>query len=386
MRPLDTKLLSVSTPDSNDNLVHWLRLIRTNGIGPKTIPKLLAVFQTIDKLFEANGSQLRAAGASDKQINALQQPDALEDTRLDLDWLEQADDRAIVTLDSPRYPPLLKQIPSPPPVLFVRGDTDVLHTPQLAIVGSRKPTTQGTRIAARFARDLASYGITVCSGLAYGIDAAAHKATLEAGGLTVAVTGTGLDRVYPASHHALAHEIAKCGALVSEFPIGTNPRPAFFPRRNRIISGLSHGTLVVEAAIKSGSLTTSAHATEQSREVFAVPGNIDNPLSRGSHQLIRHGATLVESIDDIIQQIAPLLPAKLSFPEADIAAADDEPALPDELSRLLSVFEFEALTLDQLVEQIDIDIATLTQQITELELLGRIESDAAGAYIRINKL
>jgi DNA processing protein len=371
----------VSSIESNDNLVHWLRLVRTHGIGPKAIATLLAAFETVDKLFQANGSQLRSTGLSDKQIAALQQESTLQEVEIDLDWQSQADDRTIISLDSPRYPALLKQIASPPPVLFVRGDVDVLHAPQLAIVGSRKPTSYGKRVAGRLAADLAQAGITVCSGLAYGIDAAAHQATLAADGLTVAVTGTGLDRVYPANHHTLAHEIASRGALVSEFPIGTNPRPAFFPRRNRIISGLSFGTLVVEAAIKSGSLTTTAHATEQSREVFAVPGHIDNPLAQGCHSLIRNGATLVETVDDILEQLAPILPRKLTLPTPE-TATEDEPPLSDELSKLLSVFEFEPLTLDQLVEQTGIDIATITEQITELELGGRIESSATGAYIR----
>jgi len=370
----------VSATDSNDNLVHWLRLVRTHGIGPKAIAALLAAFESVDKLFAANGSQLRATGISDKQITALQQESALNEVEIDLQWQAQADDRTIISIDSPNYPALLKQIPSPPPVLFVRGDVDILHTPQLAIVGSRKPTSYGKRIAGRLATELAQSGLTVCSGLAYGIDAAAHQAALTADGLTVAVTGTGLDRVYPASHHALAHDIAASGALVSEFPIGTNPRPAFFPRRNRIISGLSYGTLVIEAAIKSGSLTTSAHATEQSREVFAVPGNIDNPLARGCHALIRNGATLVETVEDILEQLAPILPRKLSLPEETVD--EDDSPLPDELASLLSVFEFEPLTLDQLVEQTGIDIATITEQITELELGGRIESSATGAYIR----
>lgn len=373
----------MSNTTADDDLIHWLRLVRTHSVGPKTISTLLAAFGSAAKLFAATGSQLRDAGVSHKQIEALQSRAALDQTGIDLEWLAQADDRTILTLDSPAYPPLLKQIPSPPPVLYVRGDTDVLHTPALAVVGSRKPTSQGKRIAARLAAALAQYGITVCSGLAYGIDAAAHEATLDANGLTIAVTGTGLDRVYPASHHKLAHEIAGAGALVSEFPIGTNPRPAYFPRRNRIISGLSYGTLVIEAALKSGSLTTAAHATEQSREVFAVPGSIDNPMSRGCHALIRNGATLVESIDDIIEQIAPILPARLEIPESDAPEQSASP-LPDELQKLLAIFEFEPLTLDQIADQTNVDIATITQHIIELELHGRIESNAAGAYIRVS--
>lgn len=203
--------------------------------------------------------------------------------------------------------------------------------------------------------------------------------------MTIAVTGTGLDRVYPARHHALAHEIAGCGALVSEFPIGMNPRPAFFPRRNRIISGLSFGTLVIEAALKSGSLTTAAHATEQSREVFAIPGSIDNLQARGCHALIRRGATLVEDARDVLEQLGPMLPAALELPvSAPEASADDEPAdLSADARRLLRQIDYEPTTLDDLVDKTGLSVARVAQLAMELEMSAEIETTAGGGYCRI---
>jgi len=232
--------------------------------------------------------------------------------------------------------------------------------------------------------------LTVCSGLAHGIDAAAHQGALQAGGLTVAVTATGLDRVYPAAHRTLARQICEAGALVSEFPIGTNPRAAFFPRRNRIISGLSYGLLVVEASLKSGSLTSAAHATEQSREVFAIPGNIDNPQAKGCHDLLRRGATLVEDIDDILTQLGPVLPSQLSLPASasgdsaeppDTAIASGPPA-NGEAAKLLALFEYEPLTIDDLVDRSSLPISRVNELIIELELNGNIESTTGGGYIQ----
>ena len=201
-----------------------------------------------------------------------------------------------MTLHDARYPELLKQIADPPSILFVQGDVSLLAKWQIALVGSRNPSASGRDTAYEFSRYLAQDGITINSGLAMGIDAASHQGALAAGGKTIAVIGTGLDRVYPAKHRELAHEIASTGAIVSEFALGTSPRAENFPRRNRIISGLSLGTVVVEAAVKSGSLITARMAMEQGREVFAIPGSIHNPLARGCHQLIRQGAKLVENI------------------------------------------------------------------------------------------
>jgi DNA processing protein len=209
----------------------------------------------------------------------------------------------LIAPDSPLYPPLLMTIDQAPTVLFVRGDPAVLAAPQLAVIGSRHPTALGERTARDFAFHFASLGLVVTSGLALGIDAAGHRAALLAGGKTVAVCACGLDRIYPERHADLADDIATSGALVSEFPPGTPPLASHFPRRNRLISGLSVGVLVVEAAARSGSLVTARYAAEQGREVFAIPGSIHSPLSRGCHQLLRQGATLVECADDVLSEL-----------------------------------------------------------------------------------
>lgn len=294
-------------------LKDWLAFVHCRGMGPGTVYKLLQGFDSPQAILAASNSQLANAGLSEKKISSLREVD---NTAIDQDmaWCSGSDDRYIIPFYADEYPQMLRQIADPPLVLYVRGDLEVLHTPQLAIVGSRKPSISAANHAAQMAGQLCGYGLTICSGLAVGVDTCAHRGALQAQGLTVAVTATGLDRVYPASNQALAREIVEAGAIVSEFPIGTTPRPAYFPRRNRIISGLCYGTLVVEAALKSGTLTTAAHATEQSREVFAIPGSIDNPQSRGCHALIRNGATLVETIDDILVQIAPLLPSAEQLP------------------------------------------------------------------------
>jgi DNA processing protein len=226
-----------------------------------------------------------------------------------------------LTVTDPRYPPQLADIHDPPPLLYVRGEVQLLSEPQIAIVGSRNPTPGGAEITQEFARHLTGYGLIVTSGLAQGIDGAAHLGALE-NGRTIAVFGTGLDRVYPAAHRTLARQIAENGALVSEFPPGCEPLAQNFPRRNRLISGLSLGVLVTEAALKSGSLITARTALEQGREVFAVPGSIRNPLARGCHALLRDGAKLVESAADILAELAPLLRVALTATATAVAPLD----------------------------------------------------------------
>ena len=220
----------------------------------------------------------------------------------DLEWLA-GPARSLLTVDDPHYPVQLAAVPGMPAALFVQGDPSVLARPQVAIVGSRAATAAGCETAFGFAARLAAHGFAITSGLATGIDAAAHRGALAAGGVTIAVCGTGLDRVYPTGHDRLAEEIAAAGALVSEFPTGTPPAPHNFPRRNRLMSGLARGVLVVEAAARSGSLITARLAGEQGREVMAVPGSIHNPLARGCHRLIKDGAALVETVDDVLSAL-----------------------------------------------------------------------------------
>ena len=368
----------------SDSLLAWLQLVHARGVGPALIQKLLKGFGSIDQFTHATDSKLASVGVSTKVIDALNQPDE-QRIEADINWLEGGADRNIVPLDSPHYPPMLSEIPDPPIVLYMRGDPEVLLTPQLAVVGSRKPSITAENHAATLSSELAGFGITITSGLALGVDACAHQAALRADGLTVAVTATGLDRVYPAKHQALAQQIAATGVIVSEFSIGTNPLPGHFPRRNRIISGLAYGTLVIEAALKSGTLTTAAHAAEQSREVFVIPGAVNNPQTRGSNSLIKAGATLVETTGDILQQLAPLLPAALETNQAanPLTYDSDIPTGDTPVARVLRAVNHEALSVDEIIEATGLDLISVTNLTLDLELQGMIQADTAGRFIKV---
>jgi DNA processing protein len=286
----------------------------------------------------------------------------------------------LVSLGDDDYPELLEQIPRPPPILYVKGDPGFLHMPALAIVGSRNPTQGGARNAFEFARYLGRAGFCIVSGLAEGIDTAAHRGALDAGAATVAFLGHGIDRVYPASNRDLAHEIARHGALVSEFPLGTHPDKSLFPQRNRLISGLSLGTLVIEAARRSGSLITARHAGEQGREVFALPGSIHNPLARGCHQLIRQGAKLVETADDIVAELAPL--ASHVLQNSLESTANEPPAKVDdeEYRHLINFLSHDPVGIDALVKNSGLTIEQVSSMLLILELEGVVESLSGGRY------
>ncbi len=299
----------------------------------------------------------------------------------DLEWLQQ-DSHHVITFHDARYPELLKAIPAPPPVLFVRGDPDFLQLPQLAMVGSRTPTASGRKTAMEFARHLSQAGITITSGLARGIDAACHQGALEGIAGTVALVAHGLDIVYPAEHRRLAEDITQNGAIVSEHPIGTAPLKAYFPRRNRIISGLSLGTLVVEAALKSGSLITAKHALEQGREVFAIPGSIHNPLARGCHQLIRQGAKLVETANDIIEELSARLPGEIPCQSEAERANQPTQALDPDHQKLLKCLAYEPVPIDELVNRSGFAAAEVASMLLILELEGRVVSES-GLYTRV---
>lgn len=369
-------------------LVPWLQLSHTRGLGPATVQKLLLSFPTADEILNATDSQLLSAGLSARLVSNLRKVEQQQiDT--DMEWLGGGTDRSIIPFGSAAYPELLKEIPDPPIVLYARGDPDVLQTPQLAVVGSRKPTSSAERLTAELCAEISSHGISITSGLALGIDASAHRGALSAGGFTIAVTATGLDRVYPARHQKLAQEIVASGVVISEFPVGTNPLPGHFPRRNRIISGLAYGTLVAEATLKSGTLTTAAHATDQSREIFAFPGAVNSPQSRGSNSLLRAGATLVECAADILTHLAPLLPEKIEFKPLSKHTDgfdDDIPTGDTPLARLLRSINHEALSMDEIVDCTGLDIISVTNLTLELELQGVIETDPAGRYIKVARL
>lgn len=336
-------------------------------------------------MFEAPASKLSAWELKGNLKSYLRNPD-WGSVETDLRWAEQPGNH-LITLHDPGYPAQLREIPDPPPLLFVHGDPEVLRTPQLAMVGSRNPSMSGIETAREFAYHLAASGLSITSGLAIGIDGACHSGAMEAGGITIAVTGTGLDRVYPASQHELAHKIAEQGALVSEFPPETQVRPGNFPRRNRIISGLCLGTLVVEAAHKSGSLITARLASEQGREVFAIPGSIHNPLARGCHRLIRQGAKLVETAGDILEELAPLLRDLEPLPpHADNSeAVYQQRKLDPEYQLLIECMGFDPVQIDLLIERSGLTAEVVSSMLILLELEGHVSSAPGGIYCRTGK-
>lgn len=302
----------------------------------------------------------------------------------DLAWFNEHPEVTLLSLEDPRYPALLREIRRAPPLLFVLGDPACLRMPQVAIVGSRNPTPGGSDNAHHFARFLAGAGFTITSGLALGVDGAAHRGALAANGKTIAVLGTGIDRVYPARHRQLAQDIiATGGALVSEFPLDTRSNASNFPQRNRIISGLSCGTLVVEAAVQSGSLITARLALEQNREVFAIPGSIHNPLARGCHKLIRDGAKLVETGQDIVEELGALLgfqQAELDYAQGSAASVAQLMLDPAE-ARLLDAMGYDPVDVDTLAQRTALDVGLIAAQLIGLELKGAVSNTAIG-YVR----
>jgi len=372
----------------------WLSLVLADGLGPKRVAALESRFDSPLEWATASPGALREAGLSERQIRSLRQPDE-ERMQHCLDWLE-GESRWLITRDDPLYPPLLKRIPDAPTVLFVAGDANALLYPQVAIVGSRNATPGGLGHARSFAATLARSGFVITSGLAAGVDGAAHQGCLDAGGTTIAVAGTGLDQVYPARHRDLARGIVGAGALVSQFPPGVGPLPGNFPARNRIISGMSLGVLVVEAGLKSGSLITARLASEQGREVFAIPGSVHNPLSRGCHRLIRDGARLVETADEVVEELASLaheLAASIQHllaPEpasarVGLEESSDSPHIEEdpEYSRLLEVIGFDPTPVDEIIERSQLTPAAVSSMLLMLELDGKVSAHAGGRYSRI---
>lgn len=365
------------------SLESWLRLWRVPGIGAVSFKKLLDAFGSAEDALSAGDAQWRDAGLNGRQITARDQ-DRHPDISPDLDWLQQPGND-LITLDDTRYPSLLATIPDPPPLLFTHGDCSLLQHPQLAVVGSRHPTNSGQQTARAFSAHLAAAGLGITSGLALGIDSAAHEGALKANGITLAVAGTGLDRIYPARNRELAHKIGAQGLLISEFPIGTIASPGNFPRRNRIISGLSLGTLVVEAAIKSGSLITARVANEQGREVFAIPGSIHNPLARGCHRLIRQGAKLVETADDILEELAPLLATMVpqATGEGNDRAKENADEMDPEQLKLLQCVDFDPTPVDIIIARSGLTAETVSSMLLIMELNNLVAAEAGGYYVRV---
>jgi DNA processing protein len=370
---------------NNEDRAFWLALNRIKGLGPVGQRKLLDAFPSIKEIFSADANALRESGVKEKSIKAICQPD-WESVETDLLWLDSPHHH-LVTIDSDEYPLLLREIPDPPIVLFAHGCLQVLKSIQIGIVGSRNPDTAGRKLADEFSRELVYAGATVTSGLALGIDGCSHQGALDAGGNTIAVTGNGLDMIYPARHRDLAEKIVDRGILVSEFSPGTKPIPANFPRRNRIISGMSTGVLVIQAACRSGSLITARYAMEQGREVFAIPGSIHNPLAKGCHSLIRQGAKLVESVNDIVEELGSLVTVVMGenvTEETGQKSGQGKEALDADYKVLLDSMAYDPISIDRLIELTGLTIDSISSMLLILELRGLVVSQAGGVYVRAN--
>jgi DNA processing protein len=361
-----------------NSLPYWIAALHLPQIGPRTFLRWLEQFPDIQSLFHATDEDRRAKGFSDSHILLMQQVN-WKQVEKDLEWANKSDHH-IIHLEDEDYPKLLKEISDPPLILYVRGNRQVLSNRQLAMVGARNATPTGIKNAEYFAFMLAEAGYVVTSGLALGVDGASHRGALKAKGVTIGVCGTGLNYVYPSSHRSLATKmLEQGGAIISEFPLSIQPRSENFPRRNRIIAGMSLGVLVVEAAIKSGSLITARHALEQGREVFAIPGSIHQPLSKGCHHLIRQGAKLIETIEDILEELggqAMLWPVVQKFAEDE-----DLSALSVSERRVLEQIEHEITPMDVILFRAGLTAGEVSSMLLLLELNGYIQS-VPGGYIR----
>lgn len=416
-------------PATHIELAAWLRLALAPGLKPGALRLLLGAFGLPEAILEQAPEALAeiAGEAAARAALAPTGPDFEAQLEAVIAWREQPGNQ-VVTLDDPAYPPALLTMPDPPPLLYIKGRLNLLHTRAVALVGSRSATPQGVEDAERFARELSVAGVTVVSGLALGIDGAAHRGGLDGIGGTVAVIGTGADLVYPAAHHALARQIAVQGAILSEWPLGTPARAANFPQRNRLIAGLVSGVVIVEAAMRSGSLITARLANEMGRDIFALPGSIHAPLSRGCHRIIKQGAKLVETPDEVLEELgfarraAPRAgssagsahatfwsragsgttparsaadvdranPAALKPTEASpadsagavLAAAPPCPPANPEAQRLLAALGHSPTTLEILATRTEMEYADLQTALLQLELAGQVTMLPGGRFMR----
>lgn len=356
----------------DQDLEHWIALSLVPGLGDEGVRRLLLAFGDPEKIFSASPGALRSV-VSEPVARAIAHGTDAKTVAAALEWLKDPAN-SVLTLADADYSKSLLNIPDPPPLLYVKGRRELLGAPALAIVGSRNATAQGVNNAEAFAQDLSDAGFTIISGLALGIDAAAHRGGLRGRAGSIAVLGTGLDIVYPAKNRDLAHELAKSGALVSEFSLGTPALGGNFPRRNRIISGLARGCLVVEAAAESGSLITARLALEQGREVFAIPGSIHSPLAKGCHALIKQGAKLVESAQDVLEEFGY---------GASGAARAFAGSIPDEGHPLLNHLGHDAADIDTLCARSGLSPEEVSSLLLRLELEGRVAGLPGGLYQRL---
>ena len=378
---------------SEQELRARLHFWRAKGIGPGSMRRIVEFFGSAADALHASDNALVEAGLKAEGIQAYRALPA-DAAAVDWQWLNASEQHHVLVPEDPRYPSLLKTIRTAPGVLFVNGNAELLNDPQIAMVGSRNPTQGGKDNARAFAHYFANNGLSVTSGLAAGIDAYSHEGALDGGGHTLAIVGNGLDIVYPLRNKALYSRVAQQGALISEFPIGTQAHAQHFPRRNRIISALSFGVLVVEATLQSGTLITARHAMEQGREVFAIPGSIHNPLARGCHHLIRQGAKLVETAMDVLEEIAPQLnawlqqdkPSLLKNTLYDVTAYEVTSAdnLDPDYAKVLDALGYEAVAIDQIILNTGLTAETVSSILLMLELQGLVAACGGGHYMRLS--
>ncbi|HLX03284.1 MAG TPA: DNA-processing protein DprA [Trinickia sp.] len=396
-------------PMTDTELAAWLRLATAHGLAPAALCALLDAFGLPEAVLATPFRALAACvGDAVAQAVLAEPPRGFAQQLANTAHWRAQPGNAIVTLGDPAYPPALLTMPDPPPLLYVKGRMELLHAKSVAIVGSRNATPQGLEDTTRFAQALSDAGLTVVSGLAQGIDGAAHRGALAGRGSTIAVIGTGADIVYPAKHHALAHQIAAEGVILSEWPLGTPARSAHFPQRNRLIAGLSSGVLIVEAALRSGSLITARLANEMGRDVFAIPGSIHAPLSRGCHRIIKEGAKLVETAEDVLEELGVRVAAESTLPAASPGARPKRrttaattggqsipaptetrstlpPPLDAQAERLLAALGHSPATFDALAARTEMENATLQSTLLQLELAGRLTALPGGRFARIER-
>jgi DNA processing protein len=385
----DTDLRPLRAPADPADLAGWILLEQTPGVGRATLRTLIAEFGSPQRILQA-GYRALSVHLPAPLARALCEPPpgaVQRQLALSLAWLDQPGNH-LLTMQDPGYPAALAQIPDPPPLLYLKGRPQLLAAPMLAIVGSRNASLQGKANAEVFAHALSRAGLTIVSGLALGIDAAAHQGALDGGGATVAVIGTGADIVYPARNRALAHRIAEEGCIVSEYALGTPPLSHNFPRRNRIISGLSAGVLVIEAAAQSGSLITAQLAASQGRDVFAIPGSIHSALAKGCHKLIKEGAKLVESAADVLEELR-MSPLAAMAGAGTVAPATSAATVSVAGQALLAAMAHEPVGADALARLFSAEPGAEPGQLSlvllELELCGQVERLAGGLFQRINR-